>query len=111
MDILRYKQVNNQDLINDRMDDLEAQIIALTQTKKDRQAGNNSSIFKSRVTMITIPIIFSMLVLLGLNLNYKSGNKEISYDSNGLIEVTLLMITSLSGSYAFQEIRNRNKRG
>ncbi len=91
------------------MDDLEAQIIALTQTKKDRQAGNNLSIFKSTITIMTIPVIFSMLVLLGLNVNYKSSNKEISYDSNGLIEVTLLMITSLSGSYAFQEIRNRNK--
>ncbi|MDJ0576574.1 MAG: hypothetical protein QNJ65_15575 [Xenococcaceae cyanobacterium MO_234.B1] len=101
--------MNNQDLINDRINDLEAQIIALTQTKKDRQAGNNSSIFKKTITIMTIPIIFSMLVLLGLNVNYKSGNKEISYDSNGLIEVTLLIVTSLSGSYAFQEIRNRNK--
>ncbi|MDJ0574577.1 MAG: hypothetical protein QNJ65_05360 [Xenococcaceae cyanobacterium MO_234.B1] len=60
---------------------------------------------------MTIPIIFSMLIMLGLNVSYKSGNKEISYDSKALIEVTLLMITSLSGSYAFQEIRNRNKRG
>ena len=93
------------------MNDLEAQIIAITQTKKDRQVLNISSIFKKTITMITIPVIFSMLVLLGLNVNYKSGNKEISYDSNGLIEVTLLMITSLSGGYAFQEIRNRNKRG
>ena len=101
--------MNNQDLINDRIDDLEAQIIALTQTKKDRQVLTDSSIFKQRITIVTIPIIFSMLVLLGLNVNYKSGDKEISYDSNGLIEVTLLMITSLSGSYAFQEIRNRNK--
>ena len=103
--------MDNQDLINDRIDDLEAQIIALTQTKKDIQASNNSSIFKSRIIMMTIPIIFSMLVLLGLNFNYKSGNKEIRYDSNGLIEVTLLMITSLSDSYAFQEISRRNKRG
>ncbi len=101
--------MNNQDLINDRMDDLEAQIIAITQTKKDRQVLTSSSIFKQSITIITIPIIFFMLVMLGLNVNYKSGNKEISYDSNGLIEVTLLMITSLSGSYAFQEIRNRNK--
>ncbi len=77
--------MNNQDLINDRIDDLEAQIIAITQTEKDRQAGNNSSIFKSRITMMTVPILFSMLVLLGLNVNYKSSNKEISYDSNGLI--------------------------
>ncbi len=103
--------MNKQDLINDRMDDLEAQIITITQTKKDRQAGNNSSIFKSRITIMTIPILFSMLVMLGLNINYKSGDKEISYDSQGLIEVTLLMITSLSGSYAFQEISHRNKRG
>ena len=101
--------MNNQDFINDRMEDLEAQIIALNHTKKDRQVLTNSSIFKQIITIITIPIIISMLVLLGLNVNYKSGNKKISYDSNGLIEVTLLMITSLSGSYAFQEIRNRNK--
>ncbi len=93
------------------MDDLEAQITAFTQTKKDIQACNNSSIFKSRITIMTVTILFSMLILLGLNVNYKSGDKEISYDSKGLIEVTLLMITSLSGSYAFQEIRNRNKRG
>ncbi len=103
--------MDNQDLINDRIDDLEAQIIAITQTEKDRQAGNNSSIFKSRITMMTVPILFSMLVLLGLNVNYKSINKEIRYDSKGLIEVTLLMITSLSGSYAFKEISHRNKRG
>ncbi len=93
------------------MNDLEAQIIALTQKKKDRQLLTSLSIFKQAITIITIPIIFSMLVMLGLNVNYKSGDKEISYDSNGLIEVTLLMITSLSGSYAFQEISHRNKRG
>ncbi len=70
-------------LLQDRIDDLESELIELQQTKKNRQANNNSSMF----TWVTaVPIMLLVTILLGLNVNVSNGNKEISYSSAGLLE-------------------------
>ncbi len=84
----------------DRIDDLESYIIKLTQEqKKSRQIPRHNLSKKFAVNVMFVPIVILIIVLLGLDINYQSDNKKISYNSKGLVEVTLLVITTLSGGY------------
>ena len=94
-------------LVEDRLNDLENQIIKLTQEqKKARQANRHNLSRIATVNVMVIPIIFAILILLGLDINYQSDNKKFSYDSKGLVEVTLLVITTVSGGYIANIYRN-----
>ena len=46
-------------------------------------------------------------ILLGLNVNVSNGNKEISYSSAGLLEITLLVVGTASGTYALKQHGNK----
>ena len=87
-------------LTEDRIDDLESYIIKLTQEqKKARQVNRHNLSRKFAVNVMLVPIVILIFILLGLDINYQSDNKKISYNSKGLVEVTLLVITTLSGGY------------
>lgn len=84
----------------DRLDDLESYIIKLTQEqRKARQVNRHNLSRITAVNVMFVPIVILIIVLLGLDINYQSDNKKISYNSKGLVEVTLLVITTLSGGY------------
>ena len=88
------------EIAKDRLNDLESHIIKLTQEQKKARQVNRHNL--SRITVLNVmfvPIVILIIVLLGLDINYQSDNKKISYNSKGLVEVTLLVITTLSGGY------------
>lgn len=98
------------ELTEDRIDDLEDSIIKLAQDidkqKKSRQPNKRKWLSRSLVIVTTVPIVITMFFLLGLDVNYQSGNKTVNYSSKGLIEVTLLVVTTFSGSYMANKHRN-----
>lgn len=90
------------ELLADRLDDLESDLIVLAQ-KKDR-ATAKKSLSLIPVLLTTIPIIF----FFGLSFDVEHQNRRISYSNNGLLEITLLAITTLSGSYAINQHGKRS---
>ncbi len=97
------------ELAEDRLDDLESYIIKLTQEQKQSRQANRHNLSRiATVNVMVVPIVILILVLLGLDINYQSDNKKISYNSKGLIEVTLLVITTFSGGYIANRYRNEH---
>ncbi len=62
---------------------------------------------------MVMPIVILIFILLGLDINYQYDNKKISYNSQGLIEVILLVITTFYSGYIANKYRNEytNERG
>ena len=97
------------ELAEDRLDDLESYIIKLTQEQKQsRQANRHNLPRKITANVMVISIIILIFILLGLDINYQSGSKKITYNSKGLIEITLLVITTFSGGYIANKYRNEH---
>ena len=101
---------NNLELL-DRINDLETTVIDLQQEiirhKKTRQTSSHSlSRGMTHYTFFLVPIIFVVILLLGLDFNHESNNSKVSYNSKGLLEVTLLVITSVSGGYVAKKIHD-----
>ena len=102
---------NQVNLIEDRLEDLEEDLIKLseeTDTKKTKEA--TSQPFKaSLVVMRFFPIIIAFIILLGLDFNYQSSKSKISYNGKGLIEITLIAITTFSGGYMAKKYSDNNE--
>ena len=101
------------ELAEDRLNDLESHIIKLTQEQKNSRQANrhNLSRIATANVMVIIPIVVLIFILLGLDINYQSDNKKFSYNSKGLIEVTLLVITTFSSGYIANKYRNEHTDG
>ncbi len=102
---------NQVNLIEDRLQDLEEDLIKFseeTDTKKTKEA--TSQPFKaSLVVMRFFPIIIAFIILIGLDVNYQSSKSKISYNSKGLIEITLIAITTFSGGYMTKKYSDNNE--
>ncbi len=98
-------------LMEDRLDDLESDLIELIEevdTKKTRQATSKPS-FASLVVMRFFPVAIAFIILLGLDVNYQSSKSKISYNGKGLIEITLIAITTFSGGYMARKYSDNNE--
>ena len=101
---------NDLEILEDRINDLEFQIISIERNlSSNRQTNQASNSNKDFVFMLVIPVTLFFLLLMGLNISYQTENKTITYDNNNLIELGLSAITLLSGVYSVKKYRESNQ--
>ncbi len=103
---------NQVDLIEDRLEDLEEDLIRLSEdvdTKKSREAVSDQPFKASLVVMRFLPIIVAFIILIGVDFNYQSSKGKISYNGKGLVEIALIAITTFSGGYMVRKHSNDNE--
>ncbi len=96
------------ELLEDRLDDLESHIIRLHQAQKKSRQLSRKKLSRLGGTIVIVPIILSLFILLGLNINYQSNDKSFSYNSNAIVEVILVVITTFSGGYVANKYHNEH---
>ena len=94
----------------DRLNDLEAYCYELEQ-KLDKHtiARKNSSkptFFSPFSQLLLLPAMLFFMILLGVDVSHDGNHTKISYSSDGLIEVGLLIITSVSGGYIAKKYKD-----
>ena len=98
-----YRSLNDYELLADRLDDLENRVIELQDIElgRDRKSPRcyKSSLFIAVSTLV-------LLSLLGLSVNYSTENHQISYNNSNLLELAIGGLTLISGSYAFNKIKD-----
>lgn len=92
------------ELLTDRVNDLESHLVDMQTTST---LVNSSSANENRgglnATLFFIPLAVIMLMLMDLNIDYKTNNHNISYNNNGLIEIGLGAITLATSAYSIKK--------
>lgn len=87
-------------ILCDRLEDLEYQVIKLSQKIKEDSLKDS----KPKVKPVwVVGVVLTVVFLLGLNFSYQTDKRQISYDNNNLVELGLSCITLLSGIYSYKK--------
>jgi hypothetical protein len=94
------------ELLTDRLEDLEDNIVILqSQVSQYQKADRKRKNISLRTSLIALPLLSIALVLLGLDIQYKSDTKQIRYNNDSLVEIGLAAITVVSGIYSLKKSR------
>jgi hypothetical protein len=96
------------ELLTDRLEDLEDNIVNLqNQVSQYQKVDKKRKSTSISLFLISVPLLSIALVLLGLDIQYKSDNKQIRYNNDSLVEMGLAAITVVSGIYSLKKNREQ----
>jgi uncharacterized membrane protein YGL010W len=94
------------ELLTDRLEDLEDNIVSLqSQVSQYRETNRKRKSISIYTFLVALPLLSIALVLVGLDIQYKSENKQIRYNNDSLVEIGLAAITVASGVYSLKKSR------
>lgn len=106
--------IDDKKIKQDRLNDLEAYCYELERKLDSLTIAKHKPAIKPTLLsplsqMLLLPAMLFFIVLLGVNISHENNQTKISYSSKGLIEIGLLIITSVSSGYVvkkYQDERN-----
>lgn len=101
----------NVEVLANKIDNFESQLI-----KVRKEFNRENEVIKAEdrvnlaILLFCLPVALSFLILMGLDINFKTEKHSISYSNSNLVELGLSALTLASGFYSIKKYRDKEPR-